>query len=143
MARLLEIAFRAGKHEGALEEARHSAWRSTPDAAKGKVSLWMQHFEIWAKDLATLESKIHNSSESISPKIGHLGIAIKEKKQKIRIIVGTPSNKVRFAEIGRDNEEVSYQSAAVRAYEMPMPQTGLIQLPKPFNTRTSSMGLNH
>jgi len=133
MARLLEIAFRAGKHDGALEEARHSAWRTTPDAAQGKASLWMQHFESWAKNLVFLENSIQNSSESISPKTGHLGVAIKEKKQKLRIIVGAPGNVVRFAEIGRDNEEVSYQLAAVKAYQMPLPQFGLSTAIEPAN----------
>lgn len=119
LAKLLEIAQRAGRYDAALEEAKHSAWRTTPERNKGKLINWMRLFENWAKDLTSMDTSTQSNYTSDRPMPGQIGVAFKDKKTKFRMILEASQGKIKLSEIGTESGEKQFLISAVQSYQMP------------------------
>jgi hypothetical protein len=119
-AKLLELAMRAANDEAALEEVRHSIWRTAAEAAKGAAHLWVIFHRAWGQALADLWAE-HRSWRSLrrKPQSGDLGVAIKEADPKLRVVLGASNGNVHLAELGEHSGTVKFRSDFVAVAEMP------------------------
>jgi hypothetical protein len=119
LAKLFVIAIRAGNLTEAFEEAEHSAWKVCQAEKYGETTNWMCRYEQWAKELAKLKVLAGDSQSTGKPESGQLGVAIKERPPRFRVVLGITDSNVRLVEFGRDNDEVSFQTSAIRLVPMP------------------------
>jgi len=119
LSKLFAIAIRAGNFEKAFKEAKHSAWRVCQEEARREMMNWMQSYEQWAKKIAKLSTLHLDSLPWVRAESGRVGIALKEKKPKMRVILSDCNKNVHLAEFGRANDEIVFERSTVKAIPLP------------------------
>lgn len=119
VAKLLEIATRTRDHMDALNEARHSVWRTCDHSSRGGANLWITRFEAWTGSLTDLLAARASWLRDRLPKPGDLAIAEKENAPKLRVVLSATGKTVRLAEFGENRGEVVFDHAFVKTAAMP------------------------